>query len=174
MAPPPDPIAAAVKAYIRDRDAAVFERAMQQALARAHTAAYLRGLAERSVGGRVREFLARLVGWRALPEALRAKLRDLLGAQLEYLRGFIAALPDLSYAQIAARAGMYGGPTRTTYSTARFPDLLFQPGEGSECKGQCKCSWADNGDGTYTWKLGAAEHCATCQTRASGSPYRPA
>ena len=49
MAPPPDPIAAAVKAYIRDRDAAVFERAMQQALARAHTAAYLRGLAERSV-----------------------------------------------------------------------------------------------------------------------------
>jgi len=170
---PSDPIADAVKSYIRTRDAAAFERAMQQALARAHTAAYLRGLAERSAGGKIREFLARFVGWRALPAALRDELRRLLAAQLAYLRGFVAALPDLSDAQVAARAGMYGGPTRTTYSAARFPGLPFHPGEGSECKGQCKCSWADNGDGSYTWKLGAAEHCATCQTRASGSPYRP-
>jgi hypothetical protein len=39
----------AARAYLKSRDAAAFERAMQQALAKAHTAAVIRGTIDRTV-----------------------------------------------------------------------------------------------------------------------------
>ena len=167
-----DALKGATGALLRGGSSATWLRAMQAALVKAHTAAYLAGLGERSAGGRVRAWLSKLVGVRALPKADREALKQLVAAQLDYLRGFAGALDGLSEAQIAARAALYAGAVRGTYSRARYPKLPFYPGEGTECKGQCKCSWQDHGDGSYTWVLGAAEHCATCQSRASGSPYR--
>ena len=167
-----DALKGATGALLRGGSSATWLRAMQAALVKAHTAAYLAGLGERSAGGRVRVWLSKLIGAQALPKAERETLKGLISAQLDYLRGFAGALDGLSEAQIAARAALYAGAVRTTYSRARYPKLPFYPGEGTECKGQCKCSWQDNGDGSYTWVLGASEHCATCQGRAGGSPYR--
>jgi hypothetical protein len=65
------PIASAVRALLSGGDMSTFERDMQRTLTRLHTAAYLRGLAERSAGGKVREWLSKLVGARALSKADR-------------------------------------------------------------------------------------------------------
>lgn len=167
-----DALKTATGALLRGGSPAPWLSAMQKALTTAHTAAYLAGLGERSVGGKVRAWLSKLVGLRALPKVEREALKQLVGAQLDYLRGFAGALGGLSDAQIAARAALYAGAVRTSYNRARYPKMPFYPGEGSECKAQCKCAWQENGDGSYTWVLGAAEHCATCQSRAAGSPYR--
>lgn len=159
-----DALKGATGALLRGGSSAAWLRAMQAALVKAHTAAYMAGQAER-LGVSVSTL-------KGLSRAERDDIKQQVAAQLDYLRGFAGALGGLSEAQIAARAALYAGPVRTTYSRARYPKLPFYPGEGTECKGQCKCSWQDNGDGSYTWVLGASEHCATCQGRAGGSPYR--
>jgi len=159
-----DALKTATGALLRGGSSAVWLRAMQAALVKAHTAAFMAGQAER-LGVSVSTL-------KGLSRAERNTIKELVSAQIDYLRGFASALDGLSEAQIAARAALYAGAVRTTYSRTRFPRLPFYPGEGTECKGQCKCSWQDNGDGSYTWVLGAAEHCATCRGRAGGSPYR--
>ena len=159
-----DALKTATGALLRGGSSSAWLRAMQAALTRAHTAAYMAGQAER-LGVSVSAL-------KGLSRAERGDIKQQVAAQIDYLQGFAGALDGLSEAQIAARAALYAGAVRTTYSRARYPKLPFYPGEGTECKGQCKCSWQDNGDGSYTWVLGAAEHCATCQGRASGSPYR--
>ena len=159
-----DALKGATGALLRGGSSAAWLRAMQAALVKAHTAAFMAGQAER-LGVNVSTL-------KGLSRAERDDIKQQVAAQLDYLRGFAGALDGLSDAQIAARAALYAGAVRGTYSRARYPKLPFYPGEGTECKGQCKCSWQDHGDGSYTWVLGAAEHCATCQSRASGSPYR--
>ena len=159
-----DALKGATSALLRGGSSAAWLRAMQAALVKAHTAAFMAGQAER-LGVNVSTL-------KGLSRAERDDIKQQVAAQLDYLRGFAGALDGLSEAQIAARAALYAGAVRTTYSRARYPKLPFYPGEGTECKGQCKCSWQDNGDGSYTWVLGASEHCATCQGRAGGSPYR--
>ena len=159
-----DALKGATGALLRGGSSAAWLRAMQAALVKAHTAAFMAGQAER-LGVNVSTL-------KGLSRAERDDIKQQVAAQLDYLRGFAGALDGLSEAQIAARAALYAGAVRTTYSRARYPKLPFYPGEGTECKGQCKCSWQDNGDGSYTWVLGASEHCATCQGRAGGSPYR--
>ena len=159
-----DALKGATGALLRGGSSAAWLRAMQAALVKAHTAAFMAGQAER-LGVNVSTL-------KGLSRAERDDIKQQVAAQLDYLRGFAGALDGLSEALIAARAALYAGAVRTTYSRARYPKLPFYPGEGTECKGQCKCSWQDNGDGSYTWVLGASEHCATCQGRAGGSPYR--
>lgn len=156
---------------------------MQAALARGHTAALLTGVAERGAGGRVRQFLSRFVGERALSREDRDRLRALLRTQLDYLSGFIADVQAgrLSPEQIRARATLYAGATRGTYSEARWSNvsLPFHPTQGSECGANCRCSWevvelAGRGNADAYWRLGAVEtvHCTTCPSRAAASPYR--
>lgn len=142
-----------------------FRRTMAQAIQRAHTAAYVAGTAERL--GTTPNAI------RGLSRAERKDLQKAVDAQLKYLDGFAADLKagKLTPAQANARAALYAGPARTTYSQARFPNLPFYPGQGTECKGNCRCSWEQHEEGYY-WRLGAAEHCPTCVSRESGNPYR--
>lgn len=136
---------------------------MRRAITTAHTAAYLAAVRDRTG-----------VMPKGLSRTERQELKGQIDGQLKYLAGFVADLKasKLSPAQAAARAAMYAGATRGTFYAARYLGLPFYPGQGSECKSNCKCAWKDNGDGSYTWELGAAEHCATCQSRAAGGPYR--
>lgn len=151
-----------------------WQREIERVIARGHMAAWLAGTAER-LGIPVD---SPLLSRSRLSRAERRELQQTVDAQLRYFRGFQADMQGMTEAQIAARAGLYAGATRTTYSTQRWGDwqLPFQPGEGSECMVNCRCHWEveDTGDGTGAamWHLGAAErHCVTCPSRASGSPY---
>lgn len=165
----------AVRGYLAGGTPAAFERAMQQALAQAHTAAYLRGVAERSAVGRVREWLGRLIGDRALSKDDRTALRTALREQFKFLGGFVEQLGGMSEAQVAARAALYAASAKATYWQAwAGGSLPAYPGDGSsECLTNCKCRWEKRGE-DYYWIMGANEHCSTCQTRASSwAPYRP-
>ena len=144
---------------------------MERALTKAHTAAYVRGLAEKSAGGKVREWLSKLVGSRALPKEAREAIKAKIKEQLAYLRGFVQSAPDLSDAQVAQRAALYVGAVQASYYGGRFPGLPSYPGDGgTPCKGNCKCSIQERSDGLY-WVLGASEHCSGCVAMAAGSPY---
>jgi hypothetical protein len=148
-------------------------REMERAIARAHTAAFIAATADRT-GQRVG---AGLITPRNLSRAERADLDKAVAAQRPYLARFARDVRggDLSDAQIQARADLYAGPVRATYSKTRWADvnLPAHPADGStECLAWCKCSWALRDDG-YHWELGAAEHCPTCESRAARwRPYR--
>lgn len=146
----------------------------ERLIRRGHRAAYLAGLAERLHV----PLDSALLSERRLSRAERREVDRLIDAELAYWKAFAAAHDELSEAQIAARAAMYGRATRGTYSRARWGDwnLPFYPTQGSECMSNCLCSWEviDNGDGTgqAIWHLGPAErHCLTCPSRAQDSPY---
>ena len=146
----------------------------ERLIRRGHRAAYLAGLAERLNV----PLDSALLSERRLSRAERQEIDRLIEAELKYWRNFDAVHDELSEAQIAARAAMYGRATRGTYSKARWGDwdLPFWPTQGSECMSNCLCHWEviDEGDGAgrAIWHLGAAErHCTTCPTRAQGSPY---
>lgn len=141
-----------------------WQRQMEQIIARAHTAAAIAGIADRA-GVKPSEGL-----FRGLSRAERADITAIVKAQLDYLKGFVAASPNLSEAQIAARAALYAGALRQTYYVQRWgdwdipPDLL--PGN-QMCVSNCRCviSVADNGDGTgeLTREMrGAEHHCTEC------------
>jgi len=140
-----------------------FQAAMESALIKGHTAAYLAAVAERAGVG-VDSGL-----FKGLSKAERADIRTAVAAQLEYLKGFNP--DDMSEAAARARAAMYTGSIRATFEKARSPGLPFYPGEGTECLTNCRCSWQDNGDDSYTWVLSAKESCPTCLERADGGPY---
>lgn len=153
-------VRAAAKAYLTSRNAVAFERAMQRALATAHTAAYLRGTADRT--GVMAKRLSR-----AERDDVKARVQE----QATFLRAFVQAVPGLSEAQIAQRAALYLGAVRATYYGARFPGLSSYPGDGSTaCRTNCTCH-LEARDGGIWWVLGASEHCDDCQARAAGSPY---
>lgn len=151
----------------------VWMREMERAIARAHTAALIGATADRT-GTRVGSGLTRANN---LSRAERRDLEKAIASQRPYLAGFARDVRagGLSDAQIAARADLYAGPVRLTYSQTRWRDanLPAHPADGSsECLAWCKCSWALRDDG-YTWELGTAEHCATCESRASQwAPWR--
>lgn len=154
---------AAARAFLRSGNASAFEAAMGRALTRGHTAAYMRGQADR-LG-------VDLSAVRGLSNAERAELRQKLAEQLGYLRKFAQAAPDLSAAQLASRSAMYLGAMRSTYFGARWPGLPAYPGDGStECLTNCQCH-LEEGDGGIYWVLGPAEHCDGCRDMAAGSPY---
>jgi hypothetical protein len=142
---------------------------MLEAISRGHAAAAIAGTAERlgtTAGGK-------LLNERNLSRAERAAIRSAVAGQLPYLRGFAAALGQMSDAQIAARAALYAGATRATYSEGRWSGrgLPAHPADGgTACLVNCKCSWVERDGGMY-WELGAAEHCADCESRAA--QWRP-
>lgn len=140
-----------------------FRAAMESALIKGHTAAYLAAVAEKTGVG-VDSGL-----FKGLSKAERADIRQAVAAQLGYLAGFDPA--TMSEAAARARAAMYAGSIGATYEKARAPGLPFYPGEGTECLTNCRCHWDDNGDGTYSWILTAKESCPTCEERAAANPY---
>jgi hypothetical protein len=144
---------------------AAWRKAMEVAIRRSQTAAYIAATAER---------LGTSPGLiKGLSKAERAELEQRIAVQLKYLDGFVADLKagKLTMAQAQARAALYAGPTRSTYFATRFPGLPFQPGEGTPCRANCKCTWEQKGDG-YLWTLHPAEHCDGCVSRAAGNPYQ--
>lgn len=163
-------ILAAVRDYARTGNVARWERAMRDAIAHGHTAASIAGTAER-LG--VREGSA-LLNSRNLSREERRAIQGRVAGQLPYLRAFADEVRrgDKSDAQVAAQSALYAGATRATWSEARWfgANLPAHPTEGSECMSNCKCSWVLRDDGFY-WEQGVAEHCPTCNTRASD--WRP-
>ena len=146
-----------------------WRKAMDVAIRRSQTAAYIAATAERlGVSPALVKKPSRA------ERAERAELDARIAAQLKYLDGFVADLKagKLTPAQAQARAALYAGPTRGTYFATRYQGLPFYPTEGSECMANCKCVWRDEGGGRYTWLMGTAEHCPTCESRQAGNPYR--
>lgn len=108
------------------------------------------------------------------PKAIAAA-KKIVGAQVNYLGKFTDAIEQGKYDDtpdaLKSRLDMYAGALNTTWSQGRYPDMPFYPGEGTECLTNCKCSWQDEGDGSFTWVLNAKESCPTCLSRADGNPY---
>lgn len=157
-------------------DVRAWERGMRQALVTGQTAAYLSGLSERlgvPLG-------SKLLNERNLSKQERAEIKQAVEAQLQYLKGFQSAIPNMSEAQVAARAMLYSGSVKSTYYAARWgewdiPQGLL-PGQQA-CLGNCGCtvSVRDNGDGTgmLTRVLGGAEHhCTECPPLAGEHPVK--
>lgn len=142
-----------------------WRRAMEIAIRRSQTAAYIAATAER--------LKVSPSAVKGLSKAERRELDARINAQLKYLDGFAADLKagKLTMTQAQARAAMYAGASRGTFYATRYQGLPFYPTEGSECMTNCKCSWHQQGN-EYHWRMAAAEHCPTCQSRASGSPYK--
>ncbi len=156
----------AVRRYLAGGTPAAFERAMQQALAQAHTAAYLRGVAERSAGGRVREWLGRLIGDRALSKDDRTTLRAALRDQFKYLGAFVEQMGGMSEAQVAARAALYAASAKATYWQAwAGVELECTPGGCPECYTRCRCALDRRSDGVYWTGPGDAHSCGACRGR---------
>ncbi len=142
-------------------------KAMEAIIARAHTAAAIAAIADRA-GVKVDSGL-----FKGLSKAERSVIKAVVQKQLDYLKGFVAAAPNMSEAQIKARATLYAGAVKGTFSQTRYPSLPFHPADGgTPCLTNCKCSWNDQGGGVYLWTLHADEHCSGCVTRQSGNPYR--
>jgi hypothetical protein len=134
---------------------------MRRAIATAHSAATYAAIKERTG-----------VMPKGLSRAERNDLKAAVAAQLKYYDAFAAQAGEMSEAAVAARAQMYAGAIKATYGQARYPGLPFYPTQGSECLTNCRCSWQDDGDGSYTWVLDAKESCPTCIERADGNPYQ--
>ncbi len=134
---------------------------MRRAIATAHAAATYAAIKERT--GVMPKGLSRVE---------RADLKARVAEQLKYYDRFAAQAGDMSEGAVGARAQMYANAIRTTYAAERNPGLPFYPGEGTECLTNCRCSWQDDGDGSFTWVLDAKESCATCLDRASNNPYQ--
>lgn len=168
MAAPDDLIAlaapdvkAATRAYLKSRNTDAFEKAMERALAKAHTAASIRGIADRTG-----------VMPKGLSKAERGDIKAKVAEQLEFLRGFMDAAPDLSDAQVSQRAALYVGGIRASYYGAFTNNALpVYPGGCPQCYGNCRCSIEQQGDGFY-WN--AANDKATCDgCRQRGEQWRP-
>jgi hypothetical protein len=142
-----------------------WRKAMEVAIRRSQTAAYIAASAERlGVTPALIKGLSRIE---------RRELDARIDAQLKYLDGFVADLKagKITMAQAQARAAMYAGSTRGTYYATRFPGLDAYPGDGgTPCKSNCKCSLEQRNGGLW-WVLHPAEHCDGCVSRASASPY---
>lgn len=151
-----------------------WSRAMEGIIARAHTAAAIAAIADRA-GVKPSEGL-----FRGLSRIERAEIKAIVKAQLAYLKGFVAAAPNLSEAQIAARAALYAGAVRKTFYQVRWGDWDIPPyliPGNQACMANCRCkiSVADNGDGTgdLTREMGGTEyHCTECPTLVGTYPVK--
>lgn len=148
----------AVRRYLAGGTPAAFERAMQQALAQAHTAAYLRGVAER-LGVSVSTL-------KGFSRAERAELRTALREQFKFLGAFVEQLGGMSEAQVAARAGLYAASAKATYWQAwAGVELECTPGGCPECYTRCRCALDRRADGIYWTGPGDAHSCGACRGR---------
>lgn len=170
-------IRSATDAYLSGGSIGAWEKAMQQAITRGHTAAALAGIAERLNI----PLDDTLISERRLSRAERQEIKQAVAAQLDYLRGFVADVKaeKLSEKQIRRRADLYAGATRATYYGARWgdweiPDTLM-PGR-QKCVSNCRCtiSVKDNEDGTgvLTRVMGGENHCTECPGLAGDHPVK--
>ena len=168
----PDPIAALqagmleqIAALMDARDylgPAEWQRQFEALIVEQHAAAYFAGQ-----------------GTNTLTARGDRELGALMQSQFDYLAGFAADVDQLSDAQARARAALYAGPLRATYSRGQLAlwDLPYHPGEGTPCRGNCHCRWRiivedlEELNAHATWVLGTAEHCEGCRSRAARSPY---
>lgn len=148
---------------------------MARIIARGHTAAWLTGMSERL--GVPPD--SPLLSQKRLSRAERAEIARAVDAQLKYLAQFVKDAPNLSDAQIAARAAMYAGATRKTYYETRYGAWDI-PGElmpgNQACLANCRCTIevTDNGDGTgiLTRTMHAEHHCTACPPLAGDHPVK--
>lgn len=158
-------IAPATTALANGGSIAAWRKAMEVAIRRSQTAAYIAAAAER-LGVSPSTF-------KGLSRVERKELDQRIAEQLRYLDGFVADLKagKLTPAQAAARAALYSGATRGTYYATRYPGLAAYPGDGgTPCKSNCKCTLEER-KGLIWWILHPAEHCSGCVSRAADSPY---
>ena len=157
-------------------DSPTWRRDMERAIARAHTAAWLAGTAER-LGVPLD---SPLLSQARLSRAERADIKALVEKQLDYLGGFAKDRAEMSEAAIMARAQLYAGAAKQTFLEARWGDwdvpLALMPGNQT-CLTQCLCKAhvRDNGDGTGLWvrEMGGREnHCAECPLLAGEHPVK--
>lgn len=143
-----------------------WRRAMEVAIRRSQTAAYIAATAER-----LKTTPALVKG---LSRAERAELDKRIDAQLKYLDGFASDLKagKLTMAQAQARAAMYAGAVNQGYYAARWGDWMIpddlMPGN-QQCKANCNCRISvkaegdDSDTGTLTREMGKPEHhCTEC------------
>ena len=174
---PTDPLRLVALATIAiaaiDPDSPTWQRDMERVIARAHTAAWLAGTAER-LGVPLD---SALLSEKRLSKAERAEIKGIVEKQLDYLKGFAEAREGMSDAAIAARSAMYGGAARQTFLETRWggwdiPPELY-PG-AQQCMTNCRCSAhvVDNGDGTGVWvrELGSERSCEECPPLAGEHP----
>jgi len=118
----------------------VWERNMQRAITRGHTAATLAGIAERLNIPLDKN----LISEKRLSRAEREEIKQAVATQLDYLRGFVddVRAERLSEKQIRARAASYAGATRGTYLDSRWGDWelddRMRPGKQT-CLNNCRC-----------------------------------
>lgn len=85
--------------------------------------------------------------------------------------------------RVRQRAQLYAGAANTTFSESRqhrygLPPMPFQPAKDTSCRTNCRCRWEFvklDGDGNFDcyYRLGDAEHCADCASRAAkANPLR--
>ena len=163
-------IAADADAYLGQRiTPTTWARVMEERLTDAHRAAYLLGADTRTLSPQARAFLAKTIA-----------------SQVKYLHGFTQDLrsESMTPALMKARAALYAGPLKATYSRAKWWGwpLPFHPADGdTPCLVNCTCSWEGRDlnvgtkDGTFYWRLAThphAENCPGCVDRAqAGAPY---
>jgi hypothetical protein len=105
------------------------------------------------------------------------RLGYMIRNQYNYLQGFAEdmAAGKLTGPQMGNRASLYVASGTQAYekaSASRYDVALpAYPCDGSsECLGNCKCAWDIQEFDNHieaTWTLGSADHCATCEQRAS-------
>lgn len=140
---------------------------MVELIRQGHSAATLAGAGRRDFIGRAREWVASLS-----PKLItfgkedKRILSDAILEQLKYLRQFAADAEDMTPDAIRARARMYAGATRATYSKTRYSKLKLpaQPGVGTECLTNCRCYWEVNGK-YARWIRTSDDSCSTCRER---------
>lgn len=143
-----------------------WRKAMEIAIRRSQTAAYIAATAERL--GTTPKLI------KGLSKAERAELDKRIAAQLKYLDGFVADLKagKLTMAQAQARANLYAGATKQGYYAARWGDWIIPdhllPGN-QICRTNCGCRISvaaeskDSDTGTLTREMGKPEkHCTEC------------
>lgn len=120
--------------------------------------------------------------WSAVGPVEWGRMGQVLRTQYAYARRFAIdiARGHLSENQIRARADLYAASARQSFERGMLAELGIdpsilpaQPGDGTtECRSNCKCRWSirilskSRGDFDASWRLGSAEHCRTCRSRA--------
>ena len=110
------------------------------------------------------------------------RMGPVLRQQFEFARRFGLDIEagEMSDAQILARADLYAASARQSFERGMLAELGIDagilpahPGDGTtSCRANCKCRWSirilskARGDFDASWRLGSAEHCRTCRTRA--------
>jgi hypothetical protein len=144
----------------------MWQRDMERALARYHTASYMAGQGAPTMNDADRENLAKIVQ-----------------AQVDWLKGFTLEIQDQREWQAGwnARAASYAGAIKQPYwkGQTRMLPLPAMPAEGTQCHNNCKCAWeinaidAEAGDYDCYWRRAADDSCQTCLERESRwSPLR--